>query len=144
MSVWRWMDYFKQREGAASQGGKNTLLSEQEAAEFLQPFLLHKNAAEWLRSDRNSDPVISFMLIEGKAHYAQNDLLEFIEQLIQPAQMYFVNGVPAGIERREGKERRASLDRRFHAEIQLQPGVERRSYTKPDRRLRGPLDRRGK
>ncbi|MBB5018707.1 hypothetical protein HNQ59_001998 [Chitinivorax tropicus] len=144
MGVWRWLDYFKPGEKGMGQQPRAQLLTEQQAADFLQPFLLHKNAAEWLQSDRRSDPVISFLLIDGKPHYLQDDLLEFINQLVQPAQMYFIEGVPAGIDRRTGNERRAGNDRRFHAEIQLQPTVERRIYVKPDRRLRGPLDRRGK
>ncbi|WP_137940407.1 hypothetical protein [Chitinivorax sp. B] len=144
MGVWRWLDYFKPGEKGMGNHPGAQLLTEQQAADFLQPFLLHKNAAEWLQSDRKSDPVISFLLIDGKAHYSQDDLLEFIDQLIQPAKMYFVEGVPAGVDRRSSTDRRSSNDRRFHAEIQLQPSVERRTFIKPDRRLRGTLDRRGK
>lgn len=118
------------------------LLDEAQAAEFLQPFLLHKNSAQWLASDRQQNPVISFILIAGKPYYAQDDLLEFIDRLIKPAKMYFINGVPAGIDRRAGDERRSHSDRREHAEIQLQSNVERRRYERPDRRLRGEMDRR--
>ena len=46
------------------------LLSDLQAAEFLQPFLLHKNAAQWLASDRQQNPVISFLLINGQPFYA--------------------------------------------------------------------------
>jgi len=125
----------------APQNGK--LLTESQAAEFLQPFLLHKNAAQWLASDRQQNPVISFLLINGQPHYAQDDLLEFIDRLIKPAKMYFVNGVPAGIDRRSGQDRRDGTDRRANSERQLQANVERRRFERPDRRLRGDLDRRG-
>lgn len=119
------------------------LLTESEAAEFLQPFLLHKNAVQWLASDRQQNPVISFLLINGQPHYVQDDLLEFIDRLIKPAKMYFVDGVPAGIDRRNGQDRRNGTDRRASAERQLQANIERRSFERPDRRLRGGLDRRG-
>lgn len=118
------------------------LLGEQQAAEFLQPFLLHKNAAQWLASDRQQNPVISFLLINGQPFYAQDDLLEFIDRLVKPAKVYFINGVPAGIDRRVGVERRSGSDRRANAEIRLQEVVERRTDIRPDRRLRGDLDRR--
>ncbi|MFO1380300.1 MAG: hypothetical protein U1F63_08035 [Chitinivorax sp.] len=129
---------------AAPMDSNGKLLSDLQAAEFLQPFLLHKNAAQWLASDRQQNPVISFLLINGQPFYAQDDLLEFIDRLVKPAKVYFINGVPAGIDRRTGMERRSGSDRRASAEIRLQEAMERRADVKPDRRLRGELDRRGK
>lgn len=128
--------------GMPSPTSNGKLLNETDAAEFLQPFLLHKNAGQWLASDRQQNPVISFLLINGQPYYAQDDLLEFIDRLIKPARMYFINGVPAGIDRRSTEDRRSGIDRRATAEIQLQSNIERRHHVRPDRRLRGDLDRR--
>lgn len=142
--IWRQLRslIIPRKKDSMSANSQAKLLDEAQAAEFLQPFLLHKNSAQWLASDRQQNPVISFILIAGKPYYAQDDLLEFIDRLIKPAKMYFINGVPAGIDRRAGDERRSHSDRREHAEIQLQSNVERRRYERPDRRLRGEMDRR--
>lgn len=142
--IWRQLRslIIPRKKDSMSANSQAKLLDEAQAAEFLQPFLLHKNSAQWLASDRQQNPVISFILIAGKPYYAQDDLLEFIDRLIKPAKMYFINGVPAGIDRRAGDERRSQNDRREHAEIQLQSNVERRRYERPDRRLRGEMDRR--
>lgn len=142
--IWRQLRslIIPRKKDSMSANSQAKLLDEAQAAEFLQPFLLHKNSAQWLASDRQQNPVISFILIAGKPYYAQDDLLEFIDRLIKPAKMYFINGVPAGIDRRAGDERRSQSDRRAHAEIQLQSNVERRRYERPDRRLRGEMDRR--
>ena len=142
--IWRQLRslIIPRKKDSMSANSQAKLLDEAQAAEFLQPFLLHKNSAQWLASDRQQNPVISFILIAGKPYYAQDDLLEFIDRLIKPAKMYFINGVPAGIDRRAGDERRSPSDRREHAEIQLQSNVERRRYERPDRRLRGEMDRR--
>lgn len=142
--IWRQLRslIIPRKKDSMSANSQAKLLDEAQAAEFLQPFLLHKNSAQWLASDRQQNPVISFILIAGKPYYAQDDLLEFIDRLIKPAKMYFINGVPAGIDRRAGDERRNQNDRRAHAEIQLQSNVERRRYERPDRRLRGEMDRR--
>lgn len=143
-TIWRQLRSLitPRKKDSMTQSQQAKLLDEAQAAEFLQPFLLHKNSAQWLASDRQQNPVISFILIAGKPYYSQDDLLEFIDRLIKPAKMYFINGVPAGIDRRAGDDRRNGVDRRAHAEIHLQSNVERRHYERPDRRLRGEMDRR--
>lgn len=142
--IWKKMRSAKTAYGPALAPGKRPekLLTEQQAADFLQPFMMQKDALAWLSNDRKANPVISFLLINGKAHYLQDDLLDFIDRLIKPARMHFINGMPAGIERRAGEDRRSGEDRRGDREIQLGSQAERRRMERPDRRLRGELDRR--
>lgn len=113
------------------------LMSAAQAATLLQPHMPTKNAVAWLENDRAHEPVIPFTKRNGGIMYREADLLAFIGHFMEPSPIHRVQ------ERREGKDRRTGIERRIALETHLRQGVERRSHSALDRRLRGGIDRRG-
>lgn len=120
----------------------NNLLSEEEAVALLQPHLHNQSLASWLARDRQRDPVIHFVLIEGQPFYQEEDVVNFIKRLLAPSASFVHVHDHLINERRSKTDRRRQVDRRHAEWIRLQPGIERRHWGELDRRLRGELHRR--
>lgn len=120
----------------------HTLLTEQEAAALLQPYVHNKSAMDWLANDRQRDPVIPFILLQGEPCYREGDLTFFIAHTLD-AKVHFVrvnNQLHA--DHRSLSDRRRNGERRKSEAIHLRQGIERRRWGNLDRRLSGDSDRR--
>lgn len=114
----------------------HTLLTEQEAAALLQPFVHNKSAMDWLAHDRQHDPVIPFILLQGDPYYREGDLIFFITRMLDSKARFVRVDNQLRAERRNLSDRRRR-ERRRHAATYLQQGIERRRRADPDRRLSG-------
>jgi len=65
------------------------LLKEQEAADFLQPHMHGKSVKSWLVQDRQHDPIIPFILVQGEPCYLQSDLESFLEHTLNKSMRSF-------------------------------------------------------
>jgi len=108
-----------------------------QAAALLQPYMPTKNATAWLENDRAHEPVIAFARMNGEIIYRETDLLAFIGHFMEHSPIH------RNQERRKENDRRAGIERRIALETHLRQGVERRSHSALERRLRGCIDRRG-
>lgn len=118
----------------------HTLLTEQEAAALLQPYVHNKSAMAWLAHDRQSDPVIPFMLLQGEPYYREGDLIFFVTHTLDPKARFIRVHNQLNIDHRNLSDRRGRSERRQHAMIHLQQGIERRR--RDSRRMRGESARR--
>lgn len=84
----------------------HVLLTEQEAAAFLQPHIPSKSVTAWLVHDRQRDPIIPFFLVQGQACYLESDLERFVTRTLNPSARF------VRVNSRLRPERRKSLDRR--------------------------------
>lgn len=120
----------------------HALLSEQEAAALLQPYLHNKSAIDWLENDRQRDPVIPFILLQGNARYREGDLTLFITQMLDTKAHFVHANNHLYVDHRSLSERRSIGDRRMGHEIHLRQGIERRHWGDMDRRLGEGFERR--
>lgn len=120
----------------------HALLTEQEAVTLLQPYLHNKSAIDWLENDRQGNPIIPFILLQGISYYREDDLIFFITHMLDPkARFVRVNNQLYG-DHRNLSERRRNGERRKSEVIPLRKGIERRRWGDLDRRLSGGFDRR--
>ena len=120
----------------------HTLLTEQEAAALLHPYLHNKSAMDWLANDRQLDPVIPFMLLQGEPYYREGDLIFFITHMLDSKARFVRVNNRLYADHRNLSERRRSVERRKHKAIHLRQGIERRRWGGLDRRLVGVFNRR--
>jgi hypothetical protein len=118
------------------------LLTEEETAALLQPHAHNKSIRAWLAKDRQQDPVIPFVLLQGEPYYRESDVVDFIIHALDPSARFVRVHNHLATEHRESSHRRRHADRRRGEAIQLQPGIERRRRDAMDRRLRGDVNRR--
>jgi hypothetical protein len=116
------------------------LIAFAEAAKLLQQFMPNKDARQWLRTDAQHDPVIPRILRGGEPHYDMNDLAAFVLRFLDP--MAHLHGVPRGVQLQGSQlDRRRSPDRRVNPPLLLGAGIERRDYSRGDRRGVGAAPR---
>lgn len=120
----------------------HTLLTEQEAASLLHPYLHNKSAMDWLANDRQRDPVIPFLSLQGEPYYREGDLIFFITHMLDPKARFVRVNNRLYADHRNLSERRRNAERRQPEAIHLQQGIERRRWRKQDRRLSGGFNRR--
>lgn len=120
----------------------HTLLTEQEAAALLHHYLRNKSALDWLANDRQRDPVVPFMLLQGEPYYREGDLIFFITHMLDPKARFVRVNNRLYADHRNLSERRRHAERRKPEAIHLQQGIERRRWRTQDRRLSGGLNRR--
>jgi EAL domain-containing protein (putative c-di-GMP-specific phosphodiesterase class I) len=87
-----------------------SLLTEHEAAAFLQPHMPDKSVTAWLAHDRKHDPMIPFLLVGGQPYFLESDLENFVTRTLNTSARF------VRINNRLYRERRNSLDRRRHAD----------------------------
>lgn len=95
----------------AGELSNQTLLSDQETADFLQPYMRGKSIKTWLLHNRQSTSAIPFSLVRGLPCYRVADLKAFINNTLKPKPRF------AGFKKRLVPERRVSTDRRKNAEL---------------------------
>lgn len=112
-----------------------------EAAKLLQEFMPNRDARRWLLTDARHDPVIPRILRAGEPHYDMNDLAAFVVRFLDP--MAHLHGVPRGVQLQGSQlDRRRNSDRRMNPPLLLGAGIERRDYSRGDRRGVGAASRR--
>lgn len=110
-------------------------LSFAEAAAFLQPFMPDKDAALWLaRDDATTDPLIPHRMMYGQRVFAMSDLASFVVRFLDQNAAITEVSRDFRFHQRRRAERRQVVDRRVNPQVVLAPGVERRDYSKGDRR----------
>ncbi len=119
-----------------------TLLTEQEAASLLQPYMHKKSAMVWLTHDRRRDPVIPFFLLGKSPYYREGDLTLFITRMLDSKARFVRINHLLYLDHRNVSERRGNGERRRREAIHLRQGIERRRWTDLDRRLSGGINRR--
>lgn len=120
-----------EEHGATIETSDQVLMSEQEAAAFLQPHMPSKSVKAWLTHDRLSDPIIPFLQVQGKPCYLDSDLEKFVTHTLKKSARYI------RLNNRLYPDRRNLLDRRRNdSHISLDPGV---SLHGIKRRRRGDL-----
>jgi diguanylate cyclase (GGDEF)-like protein/PAS domain S-box-containing protein len=82
------------------------LLSEHEAAAFLQPHMPSKNVNTWLAHDRQSDPIIPYFLVRGQPCYLESDLEKFVSHTLKTSARFIRLNNRLHPERRYLQERR--------------------------------------
>lgn len=120
----------------------HSLLTEQEAAALLHTYLHNKSAMDWLANDRQRDPVIPFILLQGVPCYREGDLIFFITHTLDPNARFVRVNNRLYADHRNLSERRRGVERRRREAIHLQQGIERRRWGDLDRRLSGEFNRR--
>lgn len=108
---------------------KEQLLTVENAATFIQPFMPNKNALAWIRQDAKSDPTIPFYCQGSEKFYRRKDLLAFVIRTLG-VQPRHIRLMPNGL-----TDRRKLVDRRTGSSVKLAPGIERRRH-ETDRRRR--------
>jgi hypothetical protein len=107
------------------------LLITQEAAALLQPYMRHKSALNWLVHDRQSNPVIPYILLQGDYFYRERDLASFITRTLDAkARFVRINHLLQADHRKLPEHRRRTKT------IDLQQGIERRKESDSNRRRR--------
>lgn len=122
----------------------HSILTELEAATLLQPYMPNnKSAMDWLAHDRQSDPVIPFILLLEDPYYREGDLTLFITRMLDSKARFVRINHLLYPDHRKLSERRGTGERRKREAIQLRQGIERRRHwTDLDRRLSGDINRR--
>lgn len=110
------------------------LLTEQEAAALLQPYVHNKSALDWLANDRLRDPVIPFILLQGDSYYRESDLIFIISRMLDSKARFVRVNNRLYADHRNVPERRSD-ERRKREIIFLRLGIERRQDDRFDRRL---------
>ena len=124
------------------------LLTEQEAAEFLQPHMPNKSVKIWLAYDRQSDPIIPFLLVQGQPCYLESDLERFVTHTLKTSARFIRLNKRLRPDRRNLHERR----RNGGQGADLQHGIKRRRrgdlglllHTDLENRINTGLDRRSR
>ncbi len=116
----------------------HALLSEQEAAAFLQPYMPGKSVAAWLVHDRQRDPIVSFYMVQGRPYYRESDLQNFVTRTLNTSARFVRLNNRLVKERRNRVERRRPGDAGLNAGGALKHGIKRRR--RDDLKLRLPED----
>jgi hypothetical protein len=125
-----------------------TFLSQAEVAALLQTHMPNKNAASWLASDRQNDPLLPYTVVGDEIQYCWSDLTTFIIKHLDPAATFDDPQFHPALQRRGEIEQRYEGERRICVEQRQrldrrQPAIAgRRQRIDLDRRLRGGIDRR--
>jgi len=120
----------------------HVLLTADEVAALLQPFMRKKSALDWLANDRLKNPAIPFFVLQDEPYYRESDVINFVRNVLKPSAHFVHVHNHLIAERREPSDRRRHGDRRRKEAIFLQPGIERRRWDQPDRRQQGNSSRR--
>ena len=118
------------------------LLTEQDAAALLQPYMRDKSALDWLAYDRRLNPALPFLRRNHEIYYPAADLVAFITRLMNPSARFVRMGQRLITEQRRLPDRRQQPERRHMSAGELKNGAERRLWGDLDRRLWGELSRR--
>lgn len=118
------------------------LLITQEAAALLQPYMRQKSALNWLVHDRQSSPVIPYVLLQGDYYYRERDLASFITRTLDAKARFVRINHLLQADHRALPERRRKHERRRTKTIGLQQGIERRQDPDLNRRQSTENDRR--
>ncbi|MGA8862414.1 MAG: EAL domain-containing protein [Gallionella sp.] len=121
-----------------SETSVHPLLSEQEAAAFLQPYMPGKSAAAWLAHDRQRDPIVSYYMVQGRPYYRESDLQNFVTRTLNTSARFVRLNNRLVKERRNRVERRRVGDLGLKAGGALKHGIKRRR--RDDLKLRLPED----
>lgn len=113
----------------------HNLLSEEEAADFLQPHMPNKSVKAWLAHDRQRDPIISFFMVQGHPYYLESDLEKFVIRTLNTSARFVRLNNRLCPERRNSQERRRSGNHGQMAGRALKPGIKRRRRDDADPRL---------
>jgi hypothetical protein len=89
-----------------SETSDHSLLTEQEAADFLQPHMPSKSVKVWLAYDRQSDPIVPFVIVQGQPCYLESDLKNFVTRTLNTSARF------VRLNNRLYPERRISQSRR--------------------------------
>lgn len=125
------------------------MLALPKAIGFLQRFMPHRNAAEWLENDRRNHPVLPFLNQGNATFYFEDDLTRFVQKITAEAVLRTAERRKENDRRVMEMDRRANPDRRRKRRQVTATNRDRRSATSRDRRgeldrrLRGWVDRRG-
>jgi len=117
------------------------MLSLPQTIGFLQRFMIQRNAAEWLESDRRYSPLLSFRHIGDTILYDEDEVARFVKKLNGQAH---IRGEAS--RRLQHSRRRIPVDRRHFSDrryLRRQAAInnlDRRFAMRQDRR--GDLDRR--
>ncbi|MHB1098298.1 MAG: hypothetical protein ACYCZR_01970 [Burkholderiales bacterium] len=112
----------------------HTLLTAQEAAALLQPYIPNKSALNWLAHDRLRGPIIPFILLQGEAYYREGDLIFIITRMLDSEARFVRVNNRLYADHRNVHERRSD-ERRKRENVLLGLGIERRQEGKFDHRL---------
>lgn len=113
----------------------HTLLTEQEAAALLQPYVHNKSTLDWLANDRLRGPAIPFILLQGDPYYRESDLIFIITRMLDSKARFVRVNNRLYADHRNLSERRRNGERRKCEVVYLRQGIERRRRSDPDRRL---------
>ncbi|MEO6145513.1 MAG: hypothetical protein ABIT70_00390 [Sulfuriferula sp.] len=118
------------------------LLITQEAATLLQPYMRHKSALNWLVHDRQSSPVIPYILLQGDYYYRERDLASFITRTLDAKARFIRINHLLQADHRKLPDHRRMNERRRTKTMGLQQGIERRQAPDSNRRQSTDSDRR--
>jgi diguanylate cyclase (GGDEF)-like protein/PAS domain S-box-containing protein len=128
--------------GMKTETSDHLLLSEQEAAAFLQPHMPSKSVKNWLAYDRQSDPIIPFFLIHGQPCYLESDLENFVTHTLKASARFIRLNNRLHPERRNLQDRRRHGNQRPLGGGDLKHGVKRRRRSDLGLRLHTDLEQR--
>jgi len=110
-------------EGEAS---AQVLLKEQDAADFLQPHMNGKSVKFWLINDRQHDPIIPFILVQGEPCYLKSDLEVFLKHTLNKSSRLSQTNNQYNTDRRNLHERRNKGENKPRIGNSLLRGYKRR------------------
>lgn len=113
----------------------HALLTVQEAAALLQPYMRNKSAIDWLTHDRQCNPVVPFILLQRDSYYRERDLIFFITHMLDSKARFVRVNDQLCADHRNLSERRRNGERRKNEMTHLRQGIERRQWRALDRRL---------
>ena len=124
--------------GLMTETSDQPLLSEQEAAAFLQPYMPGKSVSAWLVHDRQRDPIVSYYMVQGRPYYRESDLQKFVTRTLNTSARFVRLNNRLTKERRNRVERRRPGDEGLNAGGALKHVIKRRR--RDDLKLRLPED----
>lgn len=109
-----------------SESPDHSLLTEQEAIDFLQPYMPSKSVKAWLAHDRQHDPIIPIFLVEGQPCYLESDLENFITRTMNKSAQFVRTKSLSYLERRNSHDRRKQNNNGLITGGAPQQGIKRR------------------
>ena len=128
--------------GVTIETSDDLLLTELEAAAFLQPHMPSKSVKTWLAHDRQSDPIIPFFLIQGQPCYLESDLENFVTHTLKTSARFIRLNNRLYPERRNLQDRRRHGNHRPLGGDDSQHGIKRRRRGDLGLRLHTDLEHR--
>jgi diguanylate cyclase (GGDEF)-like protein/PAS domain S-box-containing protein len=128
--------------GITIETSDHLLLTEQEAAAFLQPHMPSKSVKTWLVHDRQSDPIIPFFLIQGQPCYLESDLEKFVTHTLKTSARFIRLNNSLYPDRRNLLDRRKQVSHRPLGGGDLKYGIKRRRRGDLGLRLHTDLEQR--